>query len=77
MKDMGMKSSSAETDMSFRKNFLTFDEESEYNLYLYDEILDIIKRQSMPTIRNDSMSWLEPSYIEAQVWSDETINKYR
>ena len=54
-----------------------FDEEPEYNLYLYDEILEIIQQQGMPPSRNDDMSWLEPSYIEAQVWSDETINKYR
>jgi hypothetical protein len=54
-----------------------FDEEPEYNLFLYDEIFDIIKERGMPPVRNDNMSWLEPSYIEAQVWSDETINKYR
>jgi hypothetical protein len=53
-----------------------FDEEPEYNLYLYNEILEIIKERGMPPARNSNMSWLEPSYIEAQVWSDETINKY-
>jgi hypothetical protein len=54
-----------------------FDEEPEYNLYLYNEILEVIKERGMPPVRNKNMSWLEPSYIEVQVWSDETINKYR
>jgi hypothetical protein len=54
-----------------------FDEEPEYNLYLYNEISDIIKERGMPPVRNNNMHWFEPSYIEAQVWSDETINKYR
>ena len=53
-----------------------FDEEPTYDLYLYDEILDVIKKRGMPPRRNDNMSWLEPSYIEAQVWSDETVGRY-
>ena len=54
-----------------------FEEEPEYNLYLYDEILEIIKKRGMPPTRNENMSWLDPSYIEAQVWSDETINRWK
>jgi hypothetical protein len=54
-----------------------FDEEPEYDLFLYDEILGVVKQRGFPPVRSSSMSWLEPSYIEAQVWSDETINKYR
>ena len=54
-----------------------FDEQPEYNLYLYNEIFDVISKRGMPPPRNENMSWLEPSYIEAQIWSEETINKYR
>lgn len=54
-----------------------FDEEPEYSLYLFDEILDVIKKRGMPPVRTDSMSWLEPSYVEAQIWSNETIDRYR
>jgi len=54
-----------------------FDEEPEYDLYLYDEILNLIKERGMPPPRNENMSWLDPSYIEAQVWSDETINRWK
>lgn len=53
-----------------------FDEEPKYDLYLYEEILDIIKERGMPPPRNDNMSWLEPSYIEAQVWCDEVVKGY-
>ena len=54
-----------------------FDEEPEYDLYFYDEILDVIKERGMPPIMKENMTWLDPWYIEAQVWSDEAINKYR
>jgi len=54
-----------------------FDEASVYDLFLYDEILEVIAKRGMPPARNENMSWLEPSYIEVQVWSDETISKYR
>ncbi|MCL2364933.1 MAG: hypothetical protein FWC71_09760 [Defluviitaleaceae bacterium] len=54
-----------------------FDEQLEYDLFLYDEILKVIAQRGMPPTRNNNMSWLEPSYIEVQVWSDETIDKYR
>ena len=54
------------------------DEEPEYNLYLYDEIMSIIERQGLPPVRTEDMSWWsDPTYIEAQVWSDEPIYKYR
>ena len=54
------------------------DEEPEYNLYTYDEIIDILKKQGMPLIRTEDMSWwTNHTYIETQVWSDDTINKYR
>jgi hypothetical protein len=55
-----------------------FAEEPEYDLYLYHEILDIIKERGMPPQGDkENLTWLDPWYIEAQVWSDEAINKYR
>jgi hypothetical protein len=54
-----------------------FEEEREYPLYLRDEIFDVIRKRGMPPARTQDMSWLEPSYIEAQIWSDETIGRYR
>ena len=54
-----------------------FDEEQAYDLYMYDEIFKIIKVRGMPPQRTKEMEWWQPSYIEAQIWCDETINKYR
>jgi hypothetical protein len=54
-----------------------FEEEPEYPLYLKHEIFAVIEKRGMPPVRTESMSWLEPSYIEAQVWSGETIARYR
>ena len=54
-----------------------FDEAPAYDLYLYHEILEVIKKRGMPPVRNENMSWLAPSYIEAQIWSDEVIKNYR
>jgi hypothetical protein len=54
-----------------------FDEEPEYDLYLIDEILEVIKNRGFPLLYVEGRPWYEPAYIEAQVWSDETINKYR
>jgi len=67
---------------TYGDSFPTFkprqDEEPEYNLYLYDEIMSIIEKQGLPPIRTEDMSWWsDHTYIEAQVWSDEPINKYR
>ena len=67
---------------TYGDSFPTFkpwgEEEPEYNLYTYDEILSLIEKQGLPPIRTENMSfWTDPTYIEAQVWSDETINKYR
>lgn len=53
-----------------------FDEEPEYDLYLYDEIVRVINERGMPQFR-ENMEWYEPRYIEVQVWSDETINNWR
>lgn len=54
-----------------------FDEQPEYEMYLYDEIMEVIKQRGIPVKDREGASWLDPHYIEAQVWSDETVNKYR
>ncbi|MCL1859252.1 MAG: hypothetical protein FWF92_08465 [Oscillospiraceae bacterium] len=67
---------------TYGDSFPTFkpwmEEEPKYNLYTYDEIIDILKKQGMPPIRTENMSfWTDHTYIETQIWSDETIDKYR
>jgi hypothetical protein len=54
-----------------------FDEEPEYELYLYDEIFNVIEKRGIPLRYVEGRPWYEPAYIEAQVWSDETIDRYR
>ena len=54
-----------------------FDEEPNYDLYFFDEILEVIKERGIPLLYVEGRPWYEPAYVEAQVWSDETINKYR
>lgn len=46
-------------------------------LYMYDEILDLIERYGLPQQWNDDGKYGPERYIEAHVWSDETIKKYR
>lgn len=46
-------------------------------LYTYNEILDIIKRYGLPQIWNNDGKFGPERYIEAHIWSDETINRYR
>jgi hypothetical protein len=46
-------------------------------LYTYDEILEVIKRYGLPQDWNDDGKCGPERYIEAHIWSDETINKYR
>ncbi len=46
-------------------------------LYTYDEILEIIKKYGLPQDWNDDGSQGPERYIEAHIWSDETINRYR
>lgn len=46
-------------------------------LYTYNEILDIIKRYGLPQDWNNDGKRGPERYIEAHIWSDETINKYR
>ena len=46
-------------------------------LYTYDEILIIIENYGLPQDWNNDGKYGPERYIEAHIWSDETINKYR
>lgn len=46
-------------------------------LYTYDEILMIIEKYGLPQNWNDDGNYGPERYIEAHIWSDETLNKYR
>lgn len=46
-------------------------------LYTYDEILEVIKKYGLPQDWNNDGRFGPERYIEAHIWSDDTINKYR
>lgn len=46
-------------------------------LYLYDEILNVIDKYGMPQEWNDDGRFGPERYIEAHIWSDEVIDRYR
>lgn len=46
-------------------------------LYTYEEILSIIKKYGLPQEWNSEGKYGPERYIEAHIWSDETIGKYR
>lgn len=78
-----------EFDMSnvsftYGDTYITFDpshgktEEYRQNIYTYDEIIKIIERYGWPQESwSDNSPWWQPTYVEAQVWSDIPIDKYR
>lgn len=45
-------------------------------LYTYDEILKIIEKYGLPQDWNDDGRFGPERYVEAHIWSDETISKY-
>lgn len=45
-------------------------------LYLYDEILEIIKKYGLPQDWNGSGEFGPERYIEVHVWSDKTIKRF-
>lgn len=45
-------------------------------LYTYDEILKIIEKYGLPQEWNDDGKHGPERYIEAHIWSDETIKRY-
>jgi len=51
--------------------------EYRHKLYTYNEILVIIEKYGLPQNWNDGGKYGSERYIEAHIWSDETINKYR
>lgn len=46
-------------------------------LYTYEEILKVIEKYGLPQEWNDDGRLGPERYIEAHVWSDKTIDKYR
>ena len=53
------------------------DKEYRRKLYTYDEILKIIEKYDLPQKWNDDGAYGPERYIEAHIWSDEIIDKYR
>lgn len=51
--------------------------EYRHQLYTYEEILKIIEKYGLPQSWNDDGKFGSERYIEVQVWSDETVEKYR
>ena len=48
-----------------------------HQLYTYEEILQIIEKYGLPQDWNDDGAHGYERYIEAHVWSDETVGRYR
>lgn len=57
----------------------TINDGKEYRkkLYTYDEILKLIEKYGLPQDWNDDGRFGPERYIEAHIWSDDTINNYR
>jgi len=53
-------------DMEFRRK-----------LYTYDEILKIIEKYGLPQDWNNDGRFGPSRYVEAHVWSDETVSRYK
>ena len=53
------------------------DKEYRRTLYTYDEVLKIIDKYGLPQDWNDDGAHGPSRYVEAHIWSDETIGKYR
>ena len=51
--------------------------EYRHKLYTYYEILSIIEKYGLPQNWNDDGKYGPERYIEAHIWSDQTINQYR
>ena len=55
---------------------ITDGKEYRMKLYTYDEILGIIEKYGLPQDWNDDGKHGPERYIEAHIWSDETIKRY-
>lgn len=69
---------------TYGDTFITYDpshgktEEFRQRVYTYDEILKIIEKYGWPQDSwNLDSPWWQPTYVEAQVWSDIPIDKYK
>ncbi|QUL55315.1 hypothetical protein KDC22_01660 [Paenibacillus tritici] len=51
--------------------------EYRHTLYTYDEILTIIEKYGLPQTWNNDGQYGPERYIEAHIWNDEPVNKYR
>ena len=53
------------------------DKEYRRKLYTHDEIVKVIKKYGLPQDYNADGAYGPERYVEAHVWSDETIDRYR
>jgi len=56
---------------------VTDDMEYRRTVYTYEEILKVIEKYGIPQDKWDKPTFAQPSYIEAQVWSDEPALRYK
>ena len=72
-----------EVSFTYGDTFPTFspnvNDDLEYRnmVYTYDEVLMIIEKYGMPQDKWDKPIFAQPCYVEAQVWSDEPVLRYR
>ena len=46
-------------------------------VYTYDEIIGIIEKYGLPQDKWDKPVFAQPCYVEAQIWSDEPVLRYK
>lgn len=56
---------------------ITDGKEYRKKLYVYDEIIKIIEKFGLPQDWNNDGKYGPERYVEAHIWYDETIDKYR
>jgi hypothetical protein len=56
---------------------VTDDLEYRRQVYLYDEILNMIEKYGLPQAKWGEPVFAQPSYVEAQVWTDIPIKSYQ
>ena len=56
---------------------VTYGLEYRNTVYTYEEIIGIIEKYGMPQDKWDEPIFAQPCYVEAQVWSDEPVLRYR
>jgi len=53
------------------------DKEYRRKLYTHNEIVKVIKKYGLPQDYNADGAYGPERYVEAHVWSDETVDRYR